>query len=79
MQIPYMNKNNETVKKSNKQWTELIAELFDTLTGKSARINYTFENLIIDIPRVVGPDGQNISAQWTVNGRHKATANNPQQ
>ena len=70
MQIPYMNKNNETVKKSNEQWTELIAELFDRLTGKGARVSYTFENLIIDIPRAIGPDGQNMgSAQWTINGR----------
>jgi hypothetical protein len=43
MQIPYMNKNNETVKKSNEQWTELIAELFDRLTGKGARVSYTFD------------------------------------
>ena len=75
MQIPYMNKNNETVKKSNEQWTELIAELFDRLTGKGARVSYTFENLIIDIPRAIGPDGQNMgSAQWTINGRIAITA-----
>jgi hypothetical protein len=75
MQIPYMDKNNETLKKSNEQWTELIAELFDRLTGKGARVNYTFENLIIDIPRAIGPDGQNMgSAQWTINGRIAITA-----
>jgi hypothetical protein len=75
MQIPYMNKNNETEKKSNAQWTELIAELFDRLTGKGARVNYTFENLIIDIPRAIGPDGQNMgSAQLTINGRIAITA-----
>jgi hypothetical protein len=75
MQIPYMNKNNETVKKSSGQWTELIAELFDRLTGKGARVNYTFENLIIDIPRAIGPDGQNMgSAQCTINGRIAITA-----
>jgi hypothetical protein len=75
MQIPYMNKNNETVKKSNERWTELIAELFDRLTGKGASVNYTFENLIIDIPRAIGPDGQNMgSAQWTINGRIAITA-----
>lgn len=75
MQIPYMNKNNETVKKSNERWTELIIELFDRLTGKGASVNYTFENLIIDIPRAIGPDGQNMgSAQWTINGRIAITA-----
>jgi len=75
MQIPYINKNNETVKKSNERWTELIPELFDRLTGKGAPVNYTFENLIIDIPRAIGPDGQNMgSAQWTINGRIAITA-----
>ncbi len=75
MQIPYMNKNNETVKKSNERWTELIGELFDRLTGKGASVNYTFENLVIDIPRAIGPDGQNMgSAQWTINGRIAITA-----
>ena len=74
MQIPYMNKNNETVK-SNERWTELIIELFDRLTGKGASVNYTFENLIIDIPRAIGPDGHNMgSAQWTINGRIAITA-----
>ena len=70
-----MNKNNETVKRSNEPWTDLIAELFDRLTGKGASVSYTFENLIIDIPRAIGPDGRNIgSAQWTINGRIAITA-----
>jgi len=70
-----MNKNNETVKRSNELWTDLIVELLDRLTGKGASVNYTFENLIIDIPRAIGPDGRNIgSAQWTINGRIAITA-----
>ena len=70
-----MNKNNETVKRSNEPWTDLIVELLDRLTGKGASVNYTFENLIIDIPRAIGPDGRNIgSAQWTINGRIAITA-----
>lgn len=75
MQIPSMNRNSDTIKKSDGQWTELIAELFDRLTGKGACVNYTFENLIIDIPRAMGPDGQNLgSAQCTINGRIAITA-----
>lgn len=53
MQIP--SKYSDSVKNSNVQWGELIAELFDRLTGKGASVNYTFENLIIDIPRTIGP------------------------
>jgi hypothetical protein len=46
-----MNKNNETVKKSNERWRRMIVELFDRLTGKGAVRHLTFDNLIIDIPR----------------------------
>ncbi|MFZ0514950.1 MAG: hypothetical protein WAM14_25330 [Candidatus Nitrosopolaris sp.] len=70
-----MNQNSDIVKKSNGQWAELIGELLDRLTAKGASVTYTFENVIIDIPRAVGPDGQNIgSAQWTINGRIAITA-----
>lgn len=73
MQI-LMNKNNETVKKSNQRWTEMIAELFDRLTGKGASVNYTFEKFI-DIQSAIEPDGQNMgSPQWTINGRIAITA-----
>lgn len=62
-------------KKNNHQWSEIVGELFDRLTGKGASVAYTFENLVIDIPRAVGPNGQNMgSAQWTINGRVVVTA-----
>ena len=70
-----MNQNRGVAKNSNGQWAGLIGELFDRLTGKGAAVTYTFENLIIDIPRAVGPDGRNVgSAQWTINGRIAITA-----
>ena len=70
-----MNQNSGVAKKSNGQWAGLIGELFDRLTGKGAAVTYTFENLIIDIPRAVGPDGRNVgSAEWTINGRIAITA-----
>lgn len=70
-----MNQNIGVAKNSNGQWAGLIGELFDRLTGKGAAVTYTFENLIIDIPKAVGPDGRNVgSAQWTINGRIAITA-----
>jgi len=63
-----MNKNNETVKKSNEQWTGLLAELFNRLTGKGARVNYTFENLIIS----QGPLGLTDRTWEAPNGRSMA-------
>jgi hypothetical protein len=64
-----------TTKETTTQWASLMAELFDRLTGKGARVTYNFENLEIDIPRAVGPQGQDLgSAKWTINGRLTMTA-----
>jgi hypothetical protein len=56
--------------KSAGQWADLLAELFDRLTGKEAEVTYTFDNLEINVPEAVGPDGKTLgSAKWTVNGK----------
>lgn len=57
------------------QWAEILGQLFDRLTGKGASVTYTFDNLIIDMPRAQGPNGQDMgSAKWTVNGKVIITA-----
>jgi hypothetical protein len=57
------------------QWATLLTELFDRLTGKSAEVTYNFQNLQIDMPRAVGPQGTELgSAKWVVNGRVSITA-----
>jgi hypothetical protein len=57
------------------QWAEIVGQLFDRLTGKGASVTYTFDNLVIDIPRAQGPNGQDMgSAKWTVNGKVIITA-----
>ena len=67
--------NDVTTKETTTQWADLMAQLFDRLTGKGARVTYNFENLEIDIPRAVGPQGQDLgSAKWTINGRLTMTA-----
>jgi hypothetical protein len=67
--------NDDKSKESSSQWTELMVELFDRLTGKGAEIAYNFQNLEIDIPKAVGPQGQQLgSAKWTINGRLVITA-----
>jgi hypothetical protein len=69
------NDNNEKTGQSSSQWAELIGELFDRLTGKGASVTYSFENFIIDIPKAVGPRGQELgSAKWTINGKLLITA-----
>jgi hypothetical protein len=63
------------MQQTSTQWAEIIGQLFDRLTGKGASVTYTFDNLVIDMPRAQGPNGQNMgSAKWTVNGKVVITA-----
>ncbi len=73
-----MNQNSnasQDMQQMTTQWTEIIGQLFDRLTGKGTSVTYTFDNLVIDIPRAQGPNGQDMgSAKWTVNGKVIITA-----
>jgi hypothetical protein len=65
----------ERTPSSSSQWTEIITQLVDNLTGKNMSITYNFENLTIDLPKAQGPDGRDLgSAKWTINGRIMITA-----
>jgi hypothetical protein len=67
--------SNEKASQQNTQWTNLLTDLFDRLTGKGAEVSYNFERLEIDIPKAAGPQGQELgSAKWVVNGRLTITA-----
>lgn len=71
----YNNKIEKTEQSSSSHWAELMEELFDRLTGKGASVTYSFENFVVDIPKAVGPRGQELgSAKWTVNGKIQITA-----
>jgi hypothetical protein len=63
------------VQQASTQWAEIIGQLFDRLTGKGASVTYTFDNLVIDMPKAQGPGGRDVgSAKWMVNGRIVITA-----
>jgi hypothetical protein len=65
----------ESIQQTTTQWAEIIGQLFDRLTGKGASVTYTFDNLIIDIPKAQGPGGRDMgSAKWTINGKIVITA-----
>ena len=69
------NNNSEKTAQESSQWAELIGELFNRLTGKGASVTYSFENFVVDIPKAVGPRGQELgSAKWTINGKLLITA-----
>ncbi len=64
------NSGSDKTSKYAGQWADLLADLFDKLTGKEAEVTYTFDNLEINVPEAVGPDGKTLgSAKWTVNGK----------
>jgi|SRR5690242_8778276 hypothetical protein len=68
-------KSDNNIQQMSSQWAEIIGQLFDRLTGKGASVTYTFDNLVIDMPKAHGPSGQELgSARWTVNGRLVITA-----
>lgn len=50
----------ERLRQTTTQWAEIIGQLFDRLTGKGASVTYTFDNLIIDMPRAQGPGGHDM-------------------
>lgn len=65
----------DSVYPMSSQWAEIIGQLFDRLTGKGASVTYTFDNLVVEMPKAHGPGGQDLgSAKWTVNGRIVITA-----
>ena len=62
--------SSDKTSKSSGQWADMLANIFDKLTGKEAEVTYTFENLEINVPEAVGPDGKTLgSAKWTINGK----------
>ena len=51
-------------------WSDVVKDIVDKLTGKDMEVTYDFENLEIDIPKATGPEGKELgSAKWKINGR----------
>ena len=44
-----------TLEKNASQWTELLTQLLDKITGKDVSITYRFDNLEINVPKATGP------------------------
>ena len=51
-------------------WSDIVKDIVDKLTGKDMEVTYHFDNLQIDMPKATGPEGKEIgSAKWKINGR----------
>lgn len=60
--------SNEDQKISN--WSDVVKDIVDKLTGKDMEVTYHFDNLQIDMPKATGPEGKEIgSAKWKINGK----------
>jgi hypothetical protein len=52
-------------------WADLGAAMWDYLTGRGAAINYTFEDMAVEVPRDTGADAPR--ATWVLNGNPRIT------
>ena len=51
-------------------WSDVVKDIVDSLTGKDMEVTYHFENLQIDMPKATGPEGRELgSAKWKINGK----------
>jgi hypothetical protein len=52
------------------QWSQMVGQVLESVTGRNMSTTINFQNLEIDIPRAQGPSGRDLgSAKWTVNGK----------
>jgi hypothetical protein len=52
------------------QWSQMIGQVLESVTGKNMSTTIDFRGLEVDIPRARGPGGRDLgSAKWTVNGK----------
>ena len=55
---------------SSSQWTQVIGQVIEKLTGTNMSTTISFANLEIDVPRAQAPGGRDLgSAKWIVNGK----------
>ena len=55
---------------SPSQWSQMIGQVLESVTGKNMSTTINFQNLEIDLPKAQGPDGRDLgSAKWTLNGK----------
>ena len=60
-------KNAET---SISNWSDIVRDIVDKLTGKDMEVTYDFDNLEVDIPKATCPEGKELgSAKWKINGK----------
>jgi len=60
----------EKVEENASQWSNILKEVVDKLTGKNMEVIYDFQDFEVDVPKATGPEGKELgSAKWKVNGK----------
>ncbi|HKX20506.1 MAG TPA: hypothetical protein VJM74_02420 [Nitrososphaeraceae archaeon] len=60
----------EKVAENASQWTDIMKEVVDKLTGKNMQVVYDFQDFEVDVPKATGPEGKELgSAKWKINGK----------
>jgi hypothetical protein len=50
--------------------SQMAGQVLESLTGKNMTATMDFQNLEINLPKAVGPDGRDLgSAKWVLNGK----------
>lgn len=62
--------------RSISDWTDLGREMWSYLTGRGAAVNYSFINMMVEVPRDIGPDAPR--AVWKLNGTLRVTTSDDQ-
>ncbi|HCG54694.1 MAG TPA: hypothetical protein DEW39_00740 [Brevibacterium sp.] len=52
-------------------WSDLGREMWSYLTGRQATVSYAFDDMVIEVPRDIGPDAPR--ATWRINGTIRVT------
>jgi hypothetical protein len=52
------------------RWSQMAGQVLESLTGKNMTATMNFQNLEINLPKAMGPDGRELgSAKWVINGK----------
>jgi hypothetical protein len=62
--------NSEQSHQSLSRWSQMAGQVLENLTGKNMTATMDFQNLEINLPKAMGPDGRELgSAKWVINGK----------
>jgi hypothetical protein len=62
--------NSEQSYQSPSRWSQMAGQVLENLTGKNMTATMDFQNLEINLPKAMGPDGRELgSAKWVINGK----------